>query len=498
MQQDLFASIRIDLLPLYAVLRLRNGGAPGAVAIVDDSHAPGVVFCCSAAAQSHGVSSGMTLSQALGRCHDLHVLSRCPAAESSADRILRNAAWALSPVVEPMAGGGYRLALGGQSIESWQQRATAVLGHLQASGLPGQMGIASTPGIADMAATVASPLLWVKDTTALLRSMTMETAPVEPVLREAFTLWGLHTMEEVRKLPRAELGDRLGPAAVKLWDCLNGRDNRPLQPLEEEVDWGERSEPEYPVETTDSLLFLLRRMLEAIHMRLVARCKAVRQLTLALQFEDRSDYRHRFLLPETTTAVDSLFALLANHLQDLRTPAAITAVHIDCDTIAPIHRQQSFFDTTLRDPARFADTLAQLVGIVGNDRIGSPRMMDSHRDDAWCLAPLANILSTSHRQTQDFALPTTSTPLYYPTLAFRRHRPALPASVVMTNGRPSQLHSSPYCGAIQASRGPWQSSGDWWSAAPWRREEWDVQLADGTLCRLHREHNCWWVDGIYD
>jgi protein ImuB len=50
--------------------------------------------------------------------------------------------------------------------------------------------------------------------------------------------------------------------------------------------------------------------------------------------------------------------------------------------------------------------------------------------------------------------------------------------------------------------GPWRTSGEWWGRAPgpWDRDEWDVLLADGIVCRLFRERTQgrWFVEGVVD
>ena len=33
---------------------------------------------------------------------------------------------------------------------------------------------------------------------------------------------------------------------------------------------------------------------------------------------------------------------------------------------------------------------------------------------------------------------------------------------------------------------------------PWLQDEWDVELADGTLCRLAHDGSAWHIAGIYD
>lgn len=49
-----------------------------------------------------------------------------------------------------------------------------------------------------------------------------------------------------------------------------------------------------------------------------------------------------------------------------------------------------------------------------------------------------------------------------------------------------------------ASAGPWRASGEWWTASPWDREEWDVELSDGGLYRVFRTSREWFLEGVYD
>ena len=53
---------------------------------------------------------------------------------------------------------------------------------------------------------------------------------------------------------------------------------------------------------------------------------------------------------------------------------------------------------------------------------------------------------------------------------------------------------------MKSCAGPWRLSGDWWDIDGWVRDEWDVALADGTLCRLAHDlrTGAWLLDAIYD
>jgi protein ImuB len=55
-------------------------------------------------------------------------------------------------------------------------------------------------------------------------------------------------------------------------------------------------------------------------------------------------------------------------------------------------------------------------------------------------------------------------------------------------------------GIVQEAAGPWRSSGGWWEGERWNRDEWDVALSDGAICRLvrDRDHDRWFMEGVYD
>ena len=87
----------------------------------------------------------------------------------------------------------------------------------------------------------------------------------------------------------------------------------------------------------------------------------------------------------------------------------------------------------------------------------------------------------------------------------RRFRPPVAVRVTVERGRPVQLaidRRGMPGGRIDRSAGPWRTSGAWWTDARgrWDRDEWDVALGDGTICRLfqHRETGTWFVEGVMD
>jgi protein ImuB len=159
------------------------------------------------------------------------------------------------------------------------------------------------------------------------------------------------------------------------------------------------------------------------------------------------------------------------------------------------------FETTLRNPHQLSETLARLTALLGADRVGTPALEETHRPDAFRMEPFswavasAVIASGKNRQAgpDSDALRTA-----HATPALRRFRPSITASVLRDESNPAHVCSSEIQGKIVEQRGPYFLSGNWWNEESWARIEWDVQLEDGELVRVHEAPGNWKVDGMYD
>jgi len=124
---------------------------------------------------------------------------------------------------------------------------------------------------------------------------------------------------------------------------------------------------------------------------------------------------------------------------------------------------------------------------VGSDNIGSPRLRDTYRPDAFQLVPL---------QTDLDPVETTPTDLPNP-LPLRRMRPPIPIRVTLNGKIPVHIQSPEISGKIRDVRGPWLQSGDWWDSASWQRTEWDVSIEEHGLFRIFSTHQRWFLEGSY-
>jgi protein ImuB len=324
---------------------------------------------------------------------------------------------------------------------------------------------------------------------SFLAPLPLAAADPSPELAAVLADWGLRTLGDLTALPRDEIVRRFGSEGLALWQRAVGDDTRPLHPVAPPQNFSAQIEFEHEIETLEPLLFILRRFLDRLTLELRASQHVAAELHLTLKLEDDTAHARRFRLPEPTADVEILFRALHTHLESLTTPAAIVALQLDLTPARPLVRQHDLFETGLRDPHGFAETLARVSALVGADRVGTPQLEDTHRPDAFKLGAPAPVIA-----------PPAGDPIHPPAgVPLRRFRPPLPVRLSTSDDGTVYLWSDRVQGEICSRSSPHPSSGEWWqNDRAWTRTEWDIALAEGGLYRLvqiGREH---FLEGEYD
>jgi protein ImuB len=192
-----------------------------------------------------------------------------------------------------------------------------------------------------------------------------------------------------------------------------------------------------------------------------------------------------------------LRTLLLLDLESHPPAAAIDIVTVEVDPAPARIVQFSLLERAIPSPETLATLTARLGALVGDDRCGSPELIDSHRPDGFEM----------RRFNPDERRPNSRTlePWNPGTLILRRFRPPIAVRVGVERGRPASVaieRRGMPGGRVEQAAGPWRTSGAWWggSGAHWDHDEWDVALSDGSICRLFqdRESDRWFLEGVVD
>jgi protein ImuB len=223
--------------------------------------------------------------------------------------------------------------------------------------------------------------------------------------------------------------------------------------------------------------------------------------------------------------------LLQLDLQAHPPGAPIVKIHLSADPARPRALQSGLFQPVFPEPEKLELTLARIAGIVGEGRVGSVELLDTHREGAFEVRHFAPVeparvetkikseVKQSGNRKKDTSMQENDSAYELDenaaknakeqmsaVIALRLFRPPLGASVTLREAKPVRmrcLEREDIAGEIVWTAGPWRSSGDWSEQEGWSREEWDIAMPAETglvLYRLVQDKlsGNWFVEGTYD
>jgi len=490
-----FACVHVPFFAAAAAARCEPALGDRPLAIVRGIPPATRVLEASATARERGVAPGMTETEARARCPGLVSRPWCKERIASARHALLEAALAVSPRIEDAAAGVVFADLAG--LERLFGDDVAVAGRLARSarrvGLPARVAVAGTRTAARIAARNATATVTAvppDGERAALAGIPLDVLDLAADVATAFARWGVVTLGELAALPRAALAERLGAAALRAHDEAQGRDLEPFRPWTPPAFWEEAQGLDWEIDDAGALLAVLGLVLERLAARLEAAHVHADVLDLDLELTSGGRDQRSVPLAHPTREVALLRMLLRHELALRPPPAAVTAVAVSVRAVRGQPGQAGLWQPPAPLGRDLATLVTRLTALVGGDRVGSPSLVDSHRPDAAAVVPFA----PPPEAPADEPAPALA------SLVLRRLRPPRPVDVGTDDERPVRVRRGDLGGAVIACAGPWRTSGEWWDARGWSREDWDVLLDDGTLCRIARDRvtGAWVMDGIYD
>jgi protein ImuB len=317
-----------------------------------------------------------------------------------------------------------------------------------------------------------------------LNHLDISALPLTEEMAQVFESWGIYTLDQLAELPENGLAERFGPHGVYLQQLARGAIHRPLKIFQPETTYEERIELDHPVSLLEPLLFLIARLLNDQCSRMLSNAMAANEVTIILELENRLEYIRTLRLPVPMRESKSLLKLLQMDLEAHPPQAPTIALTLALKPVHPRTVQTGIFLPVTPAPDKLELTLARIRGIVGENNVGIPQLLNTHHPHPFHLA--------THQQ------PTTNNqPPITNNQCFRFFRPPLPATVALDRNRPLHIAAPGIHGKVLNAAGPWRTSGDWWTFTAWNRDEWDIALSNGALYRIYSNPR-WFVEGSDD
>jgi protein ImuB len=537
-----FACIFIPDFPVEALLRAEPELRSQAVAVLEGKAPLQKIFAVNEKARRAGIDPGMTKVQ-VEACPGLVLRVRSELQETAAHAALLDCARSFSPQIEDARCDSVLLDLAGLEplFGPPAKIARDVARRACDLGLEANVAVASNPDTAVLAAHGFSGVIVIPPgkEAKQLGNLPLEVlftaghdAEAQPQntpsqIMEIFERWGIRNLRALAALPDIALSERLGQDGIRLQQLARGHTSRTLVPIDPPLVFEEAIEMEYPLVLLEPLAFLLSRLLEQLCARLGARALATQELRLRLELEnghlqrnagndvhagnvikDRRCFHRTLRLPVPLLDLKVFLKLLQLDLHANPPGAPIVKIHLSAEPVRPRAVQGGLFLPPSPEPEKLELTLARIAGIVGQNKVGSLQLLDTHRPEGFLMQYFAPDRHSAARpkSNPDAKFPTHKSRDEVAVTALRIFRPPVHAAVTLREGRPVGIacpKRKDICGEILWAAGPWRSSGDWWEQKGWARDEWDIAVQESTgitLYRLVRDllPGQWLLEGSYD
>lgn len=296
--------------------------------------------------------------------------------------------------------------------------------------------------------------------------------------------WGITRLGQVAALPRAEMHARFGALGVRMHEASLGQDRQPMQPGDTPRRFIERLALEWPIEGLEPLSFVLGRLCDTLSKQLEAADRGAVSVTTRLALVSKTGHERTLHLPAPMRDPRVLRTLIVLDLEAHPVTAGIDVVEVEVEVSPGRIVQGALFVRTLPTAESLATLVARLGALMGERRVGAPKLLDTHDERD---TELQNFEVRDIRKVHSVHS-VQKVQRVLPELMLRRVRPVRPLKIAP--------------GDVVAKAGPWRSSGRWWrgDASSWDRETWDLALKDGSLVRVSRTRGTrsWELEGTYD
>lgn len=323
--------------------------------------------------------------------------------------------------------------------------------ELTALGFSHRIVVAPNPVAARMLANAHDGLA-ITDTAQLLNAV--EQMPLDRIglgteAATALSRMGLRTVQQVLALPRDTLARRFPAQVLQHLDCLLGKRSMALECYTPPDFFDQRIELNFDVESSQALLFPLKRLIADLAAFLSGRDSGVQRFDAHLEHHEGADTVVPVGLLSAEREAGMLFELARGRLEQIQVRSPVHAVRLqarDLPTFVPVHRE--LFDPRPQQALPWEQLRERLRARLGDESVKGLRMHADHRPEcAW------------QAETQSKTKPVTPGVL----------RPG------WLLDEPKPLHDC----ATRIIAGPERIESGWWDGGDVRRDYYLIETRDG-------------------
>lgn len=379
-----WACILLPHLAIDAILRQQPEPEAAHVLVTGPTQRR-VLHAINPAARAAGLEAGMLLNAAQLLTRDFHIHAYDPSQEVTTRTMLATWAYGFSSQVSLELPHAIVLEIAGSRalFGEWPELSRRLSSELRDMGFRHRLVAAPNPHAAWALARV-HPELGVDDGLLLqaLGHIPLERSglPMDAVTTLARS--GLRKLRQVFALPRDSLARRFAPTVLAHLDTLRATDAAPL-PLFMPPDRFEcRIEFEYEVESSQALLFPLRRLTADLATFLACRDGGVQRFTLVFEHERHapSHLVVGLLTPEREGNI--LFELARSRLDHLSLPAGVRGMQLLAEELPPfIPAARDLFDSRPQQAVPWDQLRERLRARLGDDAVQPVVLHADHRPE---------------------------------------------------------------------------------------------------------------------
>jgi protein ImuB len=431
--------------PLWLALHLpclaleANAPLPSPSAVVEQGR---IVLADTAAGQA-GIARGIGVAAARMLAPAITLIARNTPRESAALQTLACWAGGFTPRIS-LTPGTLLLEIGTclRLFGGVEKIVSAVREGVEAQGFTLALAVAPTPRGAQWLAQSGTAALCLDAGTLRQRLEALPIVVLPDKASASLARFGARTLADVRRLPSAALGRRIGVGSLQLMAQAFGEIADPRVEFAFPEQFSRSLPLPAAVETAAALLFAARRLTSALAGWLIARQAGVREMTLHLQHRQQ-ETRLVLQFAELTADGARFERVLRERLEGLLLKAPVESLRLEATRVdALAGRSRALFNDAAAGQEAIAALLERLCARLGEQQVYRVALHDDHRPEY--ATRHTGLFARTAKAAPSAALPR---PLWLL---------ATPQSLAEIAGRPQRR------GPLRLLAGPERIESGWW------------------------------------